>query len=118
MKLSRGVVWSIYNLLIHCFQLQSSLFQALLGELPPIIGSVNVVGTVAYVSQDPWLFSGTILENILFGLPYEPTWYQNVIETCALSRDLILFPFGDQTLVGDRGMVMSGGQKARINLAR
>ena len=98
--------------------MQSSLFQALLGELPPRVGHVKVVGTIGYVSQDPWLFSGTVQENILFGHPYEPIWYQNVIDACALSRDLTLFPFGDQTIVGDRGMVMSGGQKARINLAR
>ena len=86
--------------------------------MPATSGSAYTNGKVAYASQDPWLFSGSVRENILFGLPYNNYWYKKVIEACAMTRDLSLFPFGDKTLVGDRGMTLSGGQKARINLAR
>ncbi len=57
-------------------------------------------------------------QNILFGKELDPTWYDEVIEACALKRDLSLLPFGDNTLVGDRGSSLSGGQKARLSLCR
>lgn len=59
-----------------------------------------------------------IRQNILFGQPFDQKRYEEVVEVCALKRDFALFPFGDETLVGDRGVTLSGGQKARINLAR
>jgi len=59
-----------------------------------------------------------IRQNILFGQPFDHKRYEEVVEVCALKRDFALFPFGDETLVGDRGVTLSGGQKARINLAR
>lgn len=69
-------------------------------------------------SQQPWNFAGTVRENVLFGSPYDENKYKKVLHVCALEKDLQLFPFGDQTIVGDRGVSLSGGQKARINLAR
>ncbi|XP_072478211.1 ATP-binding cassette sub-family C member 4 isoform X1 [Notamacropus eugenii] len=97
---------------------KSSLLSAVLGELPKYKGLVNVKGTIAYVSQQPWVFPGTVRSNILFGKNYEKEKYDKVIKACALRKDLQLLEDGDLTVIGDRGATLSGGQKARINLAR
>jgi len=91
----------------------------ILDELKPQIGKCEVRGTIAYASQSPWLFSdGTIQQNILCGLDYDAQRYKKVIEATALEKDLNLLPHGDQTIVGEKGSTLSGGQKARISLAR
>lgn len=97
---------------------KSSLIQAILGELPIESGSINVNGIVSYASQEPWLFSGTVRTNILFGQPMNRDRYKQVVKKCALERDFALLPNGDKTIVGERGQSLSGGQKARISLAR
>ncbi|XP_036687849.1 multidrug resistance-associated protein 4 isoform X2 [Balaenoptera musculus] len=97
---------------------KSSLLSAVLGELPPSQGLVNVHGRIAYVSQQPWVFSGTVRSNILFGKKYEKERYEKVIKACALKKDLQVLEDGDLTVIGDRGTTLSGGQKARVNLAR
>ncbi|KXJ70781.1 hypothetical protein RP20_CCG022510 [Aedes albopictus] len=97
---------------------KSSLIHAILGELPLEGGSIKVNGEVSYASQEPWLFSATIRQNILFGLPMDKDRYKKVVKTCALERDFQLFSNGDKTIVGERGVSLSGGQKARISLAR
>ncbi|XP_045152303.1 ATP-binding cassette sub-family C member 4 isoform X2 [Echinops telfairi] len=97
---------------------KSSLLSAVLGELPPRQGFINVQGRIAYVSQQPWVFSGTVRSNILFGKKYEKERYDKVIKACALKKDLQLLEDGDLTVIGDRGATLSGGQKARVNLAR
>ncbi|KAF6375882.1 ATP binding cassette subfamily C member 4 [Rhinolophus ferrumequinum] len=97
---------------------KSSLLSAVLRELPPSQGLVSVHGRIAYVSQQPWVFSGTVRSNILFGKKYEKERYEQVIKACALKKDLQLLEDGDLTVIGDRGSTLSGGQKARVNLAR
>lgn len=97
---------------------KSSLMHAILGELPLEGGTIKVNGEVSYASQEPWLFSASIRQNILFGLPMEKERYKKVVKTCALERDFQLFANGDKTIVGERGVSLSGGQKARISLAR
>lgn len=97
---------------------KSSVLMALLGEIPIISGRVRVNGRIAYAGQEAWTFAGSVRENILFGQPFDPTKYRKVIHVCALERDLTLLPYGDKTLVGERGVSLSGGQKARVNLAR
>ncbi|XP_023979013.1 ATP-binding cassette sub-family C member 4 [Physeter macrocephalus] len=97
---------------------KSSLLSAVLGELPPSQGLVRVHGRIAYVSQQPWVFSGTVRSNILFGKTYEKERYEKVIKACALKKDLEVLEDGDLTVIGDRGTTLSGGQKARVNLAR
>ena len=77
-----------------------------------------MAGRVAYASQKSWIFSGTVKQNILCGLDYDAERYNRVIEACALADDIRLFPNGDSTCVGERGVSLSGGQKARVNLAR
>ncbi|KAG5204281.1 hypothetical protein JEQ12_002257 [Ovis aries] len=88
------------------------------GELPPSQGQVIVHGRIAYVPQQPWVFSGTVRSNILFGKKYEEDRYEEVIKACALEEDLQFLEDGDQTLIGDRGTPLSEGQKARVSLAR
>lgn len=73
---------------------------------------------MSYASQEPWLFTGTVRQNILFGLPMDKKRYNMTVKKCALQRDFELLPYGDKTIVGERGASLSGGQKARINLAR
>lgn len=97
---------------------KSSLLQTILGELPVESGELMVNGKVSYAAQEPWLFSGSVRQNILFGLPMDHVRYRTVVKKCALTRDFELWPNGDKTIVGERGMSLSGGQKARINLAR
>ena len=120
-------------------------------------GYLEVKGRVLYASQEAWVFSGTLRENILFGQPYQSDRYNAVVEACALDKvgsvcmsssswnevsmsigltpgvylssfffrstfpshqDIALLVDGDLTLVGERGVTLSGGQKARVNLAR
>ncbi|XP_017911935.1 PREDICTED: multidrug resistance-associated protein 4-like isoform X2 [Capra hircus] len=97
---------------------KSSLLGAVLGELPPSQGKVSVHGRIAYVSQQPWVLSGTVRSNILFGKKYEKKRYMKVIKACALEKDLQFLENEDLTVVGDRGTTLSEGQKARISLAR
>ncbi|KAF7490266.1 Multidrug resistance-associated protein 4 [Sarcoptes scabiei] len=97
---------------------KSSVLMSILSEIPIYSGTLKVRGKISYASQQPWNFAGTVRENVLFGNPYNETRYKKVLHVCALEKDLELFQFGDQTIVGDRGVSLSGGQKARINLAR
>uniref|UniRef100_A0A803WEM7 Multidrug resistance-associated protein 4 n=1 Tax=Ficedula albicollis TaxID=59894 RepID=A0A803WEM7_FICAL len=111
------------NVILHvqdltCYWDKSSLLSAVLGELPKDKGVINVTGRIAYVSQQPWVFSGTVRSNILFDKEYEKEKYENVLKVCALKKDLELLANGDLTVIGDRGATLSGGQKARVNLAR
>ncbi|XP_027350768.1 ABC transporter C family member 14-like isoform X1 [Abrus precatorius] len=97
---------------------KSSLLASILGEMHKISGKVRVCGSVAYVAQTSWIQSGTIEENILFGLPMDRHRYNEVIRVCCLEKDLEMMDYGDQTEIGERGINLSGGQKQRIQLAR
>lgn len=97
---------------------KSSLLMALLKELPLLSGRIEVEGRLSYASQQAWCFNDSVRNNILFGSEYVADKYAKVLESCALTRDLRMMPFGDQTLVGEKGVQLSGGQKARITLAR
>ncbi|KAI0711040.1 P-loop containing nucleoside triphosphate hydrolase protein [Cerioporus squamosus] len=103
---------------------KTALLLALLGEMHAIPnGLESFIGLprsrgVAYVPQESWILSDTIKTNILFGSPYDEARYQQVIQQCGLEHDLSLFDCGDETEVGERGLTLSGGQKARVSLAR
>ncbi|KAG7502089.1 multidrug resistance-associated protein 4 isoform X1 [Solea senegalensis] len=97
---------------------KSSLLSAILGELSRESGVINVKGVLTYTSQQAWILPGTIRSNILFGKELDPEKYDQVLMACALKRDMDLLPGGDLAIVGDRGANLSGGQKARVSLAR
>lgn len=94
------------------------MLQAILGELPTNSGEIVLKGRIGYCAQEAWVFNGSVRDNILFGQKYVPTWYSRVVDACALRSDFALMSFGDKSFVGDKGLTLSGGQKARINLAR
>uniref|UniRef100_A0AAR2JXU4 ATP-binding cassette, sub-family C (CFTR/MRP), member 8 n=1 Tax=Pygocentrus nattereri TaxID=42514 RepID=A0AAR2JXU4_PYGNA len=117
---------------------KSSLLLAALGEMQRISGSVtwnrylcstqkpsrltivNIIirGAVAYASQKPWLLNASVVENITFEMPLIKQRYKTVIEACSLQPDIDILPQGDQTEIGERGIILSGGQKQRISVAR
>lgn len=87
-------------------------------DLCPVDPTTGLSDTVAYCSQTAWLVGATIRENIVFGAEWDQRRYDDVIYACALERDLEIFDLGDATEVGEKGTTCSGGQKARIALAR
>jgi len=97
---------------------KSSFALAFTGEMPRTLGSLRFNGSIAYVEQEPTIFAGTIRDNILFGKEYREEFYNRVIKGCSLISDLKLFASGDLSEVGEKGVNLSGGQKARIALAR
>ncbi|KAH8381999.1 hypothetical protein KR009_001320 [Drosophila setifemur] len=97
---------------------KSTLLQAILGELDIISGSVELNGVLSYAPQEPWLLRGSLRDNILFTEPYDERRYHDVLRVCHLDRDLEHLPAGDATRVGEGGASLSGGQKARVSLAR
>ncbi|KAG2112527.1 P-loop containing nucleoside triphosphate hydrolase protein [Suillus clintonianus] len=97
---------------------KSSLLSAIIGDMRKTEGEVALFGNVAYAAQNPWILSATVRENILFSHEYDEVFYNLVIEACALKPDLELLPQGDLTEVGEKGITLSGGQRARVALAR
>ena len=97
---------------------KSTLLSAIAGEISDTSGIITCPETVVFVPQVAWVFSGTLRENILFGQPYDEQRYTRIIKACSLMEDIQQFPNGDQTTVGERGVVLSGGQLARVSLAR
>ena len=97
---------------------KTTLLLALLGETVKESGHVTRPGDVAYASQTAWLQNGTVKENILFTADFEQERYDRVIEACCLGPDLAELPSGDETTIGENGASLSGGQRARVALAR
>ena len=104
---------------------KSSFLSAILGNFNAVNGdnihqptSFGVFGSVAYCAQNPWIMNASVKENILFGYEYDEDFYQRTIEACELLPDLEILPDGDDTQVGEKGVSLSGGQKARLALAR
>ena len=98
---------------------KTALLQALLGELDKTEGEcIRPDQVVGYCAQTPWLQSMSIRDNILFSYPYEEARYKQVLEACALLPDMAEFKHGDLSNIGENGIGLSGGQKARVALAR
>ncbi|CAN3358092.1 bile pigment transporter 1 [Diutina catenulata] len=98
---------------------KSSMIKALLGQLPvKHAKKVAMNGSVAYAAQDPWIMNATVRENILFGHRFDKAYYDLTCEACQLGPDFAVLADGDRTTVGEKGISLSGGQKARIALAR
>ncbi|XP_068170423.1 ATP-binding cassette sub-family C member 12 [Antennarius striatus] len=97
---------------------KTSLISSILEQMYLLQGSVTANGTFAYVSQQAWIFHGTVQENILLGKPFDQDRYNRILDVCSLRPDLKILPYGDKTEIGERGLNLSGGQKQRISLAR
>lgn len=96
---------------------KSSLLNALAGVMTCVSGTVEVNGKLVLCGE-PWVQNCTIRDNITFGLPFDQKRYDEIIYSCSLQADLDVLPGGDMTEVGEKGITLSGGQKARICLAR
>ncbi|CCE86240.1 Piso0_005899 [Millerozyma farinosa CBS 7064] len=96
---------------------KSSLLSAIAGTMKCSSGKIYVADSLVHCGS-PWVQNETVKENIVFGLPYDEKFYNEVIYSCSLENDLEILPAGDLTEIGERGITLSGGQKARINLAR
>ncbi|KAG0380174.1 hypothetical protein BGX24_009789 [Mortierella sp. AD032] len=97
---------------------KSSLLQAITGTMILSSGRIIRGSAISYASQTPWIQNATIRDNILFGQPFDEKLYWRVVTACCLVQDLDSFPAGDRTEIGERGVNLPGGQKARLSLAR
>ena len=98
---------------------KSSLLSCLSGEMyQKLDARIKLVGTTAYVSQKAWIPSMTVKENILFGAEFDQQRYEDCINFSCMTRDLEILAKGDNTLLGEQGINMSGGQKVRLSIAR
>ncbi|KAG6602878.1 ATP-binding Cassette (ABC) Superfamily [Phytophthora cinnamomi] len=97
---------------------KSSLLQALLGEMQMAAGTMEVQGEISYVSQEAWIRNATLRDNIVFEGDFDNERYESVLEASQLTLDLASLPSGDRTEIGERGINLSGGQKARVSVAR
>lgn len=97
---------------------KSSLLNALLGEMRSTSGAIHVRGRISYAPQTPFLLHTTVRENITFGQEFDEERYARTIDCCALQADFDVLLAGDMTIIGERGINLSGGQKARIAMAR
>nr|APD26520.1 ATP-binding cassette transporter subfamily C member 1 X4 protein [Brachionus koreanus] len=109
---------SLVSIIGRVGQGKSSLLSAIIGEMEKFNGTICVNGSIAYAPQQAWIQNATIRANILFGKPFDQTFYEKVIAACSLNTDLELLKFGDMTEIGEKGINLSGGQKQRISLAR
>ena len=97
---------------------KTCLLNSILNELETTSGKINVSGKTSYAPQEFSSIPGTIKDNILFGSEFDDHKYQNVIQVCGLERDFKSFLNSDSTIISEKGSTLSGGQKARITLAR
>lgn len=99
---------------------KTTLLKAILGEVRQLCGDLQAKGKISYSAQSTFIMNATVKDNILFGKPENanPGLYEKTIDVCALKHDFELLPYGDQTEIGEKGITLSGGQKARISMAR
>ncbi|KAF2276608.1 uncharacterized protein EI97DRAFT_377023 [Westerdykella ornata] len=98
---------------------KSTLLKGILGELPVMNGTVQLSSLrIALCDQTPWHMNCTVQQAIVGMSDFEQRWYAKVVRSCALDEDLRQLPLGDQTVIGSKGIALSGGQSQRIALAR
>jgi ABC-type transport system involved in cytochrome bd biosynthesis fused ATPase/permease subunit len=92
---------------------KTSLFDAIIGNMYKFQGTVKMYGRVAYVPQQPWIINSSMRDNILFGSPFDEEKYYKIVHAAGLLPDIDMLPAGDQTEIGERGINLSGGGKAK-----
>ncbi|KAF7117581.1 hypothetical protein CNMCM5793_006633 [Aspergillus hiratsukae] len=98
---------------------KSTLLKAILGEVPCVNGDITLSSdSVAYCDQTPWHMNATIRDSIVAMSSFDKEWYASVVRACALVQDFEQLPRGDETVIGSKGIALSGGQSQRIALAR
>ncbi|KAJ2431045.1 ATP-binding cassette glutathione S-conjugate transporter ycf1, partial [Coemansia sp. RSA 2531] len=97
---------------------KSSLLLAMCSEMEMTQGTGKLVGKIAYLEQQPWIMNDTFRANVLFGRDFDEDCYWKVLHACALTDDLEVWPNNDLTIIGENGIKISGGQRARLALAR
>lgn len=107
---------------------KTSLLSAMLGEMEALDESKvfiprgdqgsDAVNFTAFCSQTPWVVNATLRDNIVFGRAFDQSRYDRVLDACALKADIAILPSKDMCEIGERGVGLSGGQKARVCLAR
>ncbi|PIA13147.1 P-loop containing nucleoside triphosphate hydrolase protein, partial [Coemansia reversa NRRL 1564] len=97
---------------------KTSLLSAICREMIMPQGVGFVYGTIGYVSQKPWIMNATFRDNVLFGSKFDEKLYNQVIYACGLVDDVSALPAKDNTEIGSKGLNLSGGQNARLALAR
>ncbi|RPD65442.1 multidrug resistance-associated ABC transporter [Lentinus tigrinus ALCF2SS1-7] len=97
---------------------KSSLLQALIGEMRKTRGDCVFSSIAAYVPQSAWIMNATLRENVIFGQREDETKFREIVKACCLEPDLEMLPNGEETEIGEKGINLSGGQKARVSLAR
>lgn len=97
---------------------KSTLLNAILGEVKRVSGEIHVNGSIAYSLQHPWIQNGSLRKNVIFGREFDQKKFDLAIHATALDKDLEWLPAGENTLLGEKGVQISGGQKARVSCAR
>lgn len=97
---------------------KTSLLMAILNEMDTFEGKIDIKGTISYVSQEPWIFPSSIKQNILFGRSYDKEKFKLVLRLSCLDKDIKTMAHREDTIVGEKGISLSGGQRARVSLAR
>ncbi|KAJ2045002.1 ATP-binding cassette glutathione S-conjugate transporter ycf1, partial [Coemansia sp. S2] len=97
---------------------KSSLLLAMCSEVEMTQGRGKLVGKIAYLEQQPWIMNDTFRANVLFGRDFDEDYYWKVLSACALIDDLEIWPDSDLSIIGENGIKISGGQRARLALAR
>jgi ABC-type multidrug transport system fused ATPase/permease subunit len=110
-----GQLWAIVG---HVGSGKSTLLSGILGDARCSRGEVYLNGSVAYVSQQPFIQNATVRDNITFGLPFVKEKYEEALLVSSLKKDLKILPGGDLTEIGEKGINLSGGQRTRVAIAR
>ncbi|KAI8817409.1 P-loop containing nucleoside triphosphate hydrolase protein [Fimicolochytrium jonesii] len=99
---------------------KSSFLSAIIGRMTKLKGQVDIYGNgkIALCEQQPWIQTATVSENITFGNPVDAARLQHVLRACSLEDDMRQLSAGLATEIGEKGINLSGGQKARVALAR